>query len=148
MLKKILIGVGILAVLGVAFFALAGYYTINETIKEKEPEFRKYMNMTVEEQNAYVENNLNFLISAVIKDAKTADEKEIFEKIKADPVARQAGIELGRAIMAKLILASDAIVSDLKEDAKSKLSAESDKISERFDTYSKILEKYDVKKNE
>lgn len=145
MLKKILIGVGILAVLGVIFIVGAGYYAMNKIIEEKEPEFRKYITMTTEEQNSYVENNLDFLLSAVIQDAKTDEEKATFEKIKADPEVKKSGVELGRAILAKMILSSDVIVSELNEETKSKLQAESEEVSKRFEIYSNIMEKYDTK---
>lgn len=149
MKKKILIVLGILGVVGIIFFALISYVFVqgvNEKIKDKEPEFRKYLTMTVEEQNSYVENNLDSLMSTVIKDAKTQEDKDAAEKIKKDPEAKKAGMELGRSIVAKMILSSDAIVADLKEDEKSKLNAESEKFSDRFDSYLKILEKYDPEK--
>lgn len=149
MKKKILIVFAILGVISLVFFALVSYVFVqgvDETLKKKEPEFRKYLTMTVEEQNSYIENNLDFLMDNVIKDSKTPEEKEAAEKVKADPLAKKTGVELGRSIMAKLILSSDAIVADLKEDEKSKLNSESEKLSERFDTYSKVLEKYDTEK--
>ena len=150
MAKKILIVVGILAVIGMIIVGVAGYgvvKVIDEKLKEKEPEFRKYVTMTIEEQNAYVEKNLDFLINTIIQDAKNDNEKETFEKIKADPSAKQAGIEFGRSIISKLILSSDAITSGLNEETKSKLQTEADAMSTRFDAYSKVLEKYDTEKS-
>ena len=150
MLKKVLIVVGILAVIGVIIVGVAGYgvvKVVDEGIKEKEPEFRQYVKMTVEEQNKYVETHLDSIISGAVKDSKEESSKATFEKIQNDPEAKKIGIECGRAIIASLILSSDAIVADLNEDAKSKLKADADKMSDSMDKYVKILEKYSEKES-
>lgn len=145
MMKKVLIVVGILVAIGAVIIGVASYgvvKVVDEAIKEKEPEFRQYISMNVEQQNAYVEKNLDFLLESAIKDSKKIEEKENLEKVKADPEARKAGMELGRSIIASLILSSDSIVKDLNAEEKSKLRAESDNMSARMEKYFTILDKY------
>lgn len=146
MLKKILIVVGIIVVIGAVIIGFIGYNSVqvvNEKLKAHEPEFREYITMTADQQNAYVEKNLELLLSTMIQDADDDKNKELFKKIQADPDAKAAGIEFGRAIVAKVIMSTDEIVNDLKDDAKNKLQAEADTFTERLDKYSDVLKKYD-----
>lgn len=146
MLKKILIGVGVLAIIAIAIFSFIGYQTVktvDEKLKTHEPEFREYVTMTADQQNAYVEKNLELLLGTMIQDADDDKKRELFKKIQSDPDAKSAGIEFGRAIVAKVIMSTEEITKDLKDDAKNKLQSEADKFTERLEKYSDVLKKYD-----
>ena len=77
MLKKVLIGIGVLVIL-LAAFGIGGMMFLKNKIEtklaEKEPEFRQYITMTAEEQNAYVEKNF-FEFFDSITDYSTKEEK-------------------------------------------------------------------------
>lgn len=148
MLKKVLIAVGILAVVGVIVVGVAGYgifSTVQTKFEEHKPELRQYITMTVDEQNAYVEKNLDYILDAVVKDATDDKQKQLYEKIKAAPDAKAAGIELGRAILATAILSSDELTENLKDEVKSKFEKESESLNTRLDKYKSILENYGAK---
>lgn len=142
MLKKILIAVGILAVLGIVGIVFIGN-KIDSALKAREPEFRQYLTMTVEEQNAYVEQNIDIFLQMMMQ---KADEKgqAAFDKIKNDPEVRAAAVEFGRSIVAGFIMASEPIVKDMAEDVKAQIKAEADEIESRGDKYTKLLEKYGI----
>lgn len=144
MLKKVLIAFGILAIIGIIGLLFVGN-KIDTAIKEREPEFRQYLSMTAEEQNAYIEQNMNNLMQMIMTEA---DEKgrAAFEKIKNDPELHAAAIEFGRSIVAGLIMASEPIVKDMKEDIKARIQAEADALEARSDKYSELMKKYGISK--
>lgn len=144
MLKKILIAFGILAIIGVIGLLFVGN-KIDTAIKEKEPEFRQYLTMTAEEQNAYIEKNMNMLMQMMISEANEQG-KAAFEKIKNDPELHAAAVDFGRSIVAGLIMASEPIVKDMAEDIKAKIQAEADALNARSDRYSELMKKYDISK--
>lgn len=148
-MKKILIGVGILLVIGAIIVSVAGYkvfQAVDEKMTEKEPEIRQYITMTVEEQNAYVEKNLEDFLDMAAKGSENAQDKEAYNKVKADPEAKAVGVEAGRAIIASWIVNSESLQADLNEELKAKFQKEADDLSNRMDKYSKVLEKYQGQK--
>ena len=145
MMRKVLIGVGILIVVGMVIISLMGYEffkVVNDKFDEHKPELRQYITMTVDEQNSYVEKNLDNIMSWLVKNADTEDNQVNFEKIKSSPDAKAAGIELGRAMIATAILSSDDLAADLKADMKEKFQKEADELQARMDTWTKITDKY------
>ncbi len=142
MLKKIFMIIGVLAVLGIVGIMFLGN-KIDSKLKEKEPEFRQYLTMTTEEQNAYVEKNFEKFFSSLAKIDDTNEQlKAAVENLKADPEALQAGIAAGRSIVAQLILANEDILKDLSAEVHEKLTAEAregDSRAEKFKTY---MDKY------
>ena len=86
MVKKILIGLLILGVVGIIGIFALGYGTYkvaDEALKEKEPQLRQYLQMDVEAQNKYVLDNIQELSAKIDldKDGKLED-KEQWEKLK------------------------------------------------------------------
>lgn len=142
MLKKLLIAVGVLAILGVVGVILVGN-KIDTVIKEKEPEFRQYLTMTPEEQNAYVEKNLDIFMQMVMRNSEEKA-KAAYDKIKNDPEVRAAAVDFGRSVVAGFIMASEPIVKDMAEDMKAKIQAEVDAAQSRGDKYKALLEKYGI----
>ncbi len=145
MKKKILIGVGIVIVLGMVVVSLMGYEFFkmaSDKFEEHKPELRQYITMTVDEQNIYIEKNLDKIMSWFANNTEDDINKENFEKAKAAPDAKAAGIELGRAIIATAILSSDDLKENLKADIKEKFQKESDELEMRWDNWTKIVDKY------
>ncbi|MBR4903812.1 MAG: hypothetical protein IKZ53_04005 [Selenomonadaceae bacterium] len=146
MVKKILIGVLILGILGVAAFALLGYGTykvVDEAIKEREPQLRQYLQMDTDAQNQYVLNNIEEILSKVDldKDGKP-DDKEQWEKFKqlnSQPEIQNAMINAGRSFLASIIMLSEPIVNDMTPEIKKQYENEADEFEKRCDIYSKLL---------
>lgn len=151
MLKKLLIAIGILAVLGIVGVVFLGN-KIDSKLKEKEPEFRQYLAMTTEEQNAYIAKHLDEFFSFISDSNSTSEEaqkdKAALQQMQSDPSAVQAGIEMGRSLIATLILSNEDILKDLSAAVHEKLQAEADQLDSRTDKYNEYLEKYfpDAKK--
>ena len=120
----------------------------DEKLKEKEPQLRQYVQMTEVDQNTYVEKNMNELFTTIIGELKDDKEisKENLQKLESDPEAKEAGIQLGRSIVAMLIISSDNIVKDLIPADKDKYTKESDELSNRLDAYHVFLRKYGIAK--
>ena len=140
MLKKILIAVGILAVLGIVGIVFVGN-KIDSAIKAREPEFRQYVTMTVEEQNAYVEKNIESFMQMISKEADTQG-RAVIEKIKTDPELKTAAIDLGRSIVATFILANEDILKDLSTEVHNSLKSEAEQMDSRNNRFHDIIEKY------
>ena len=140
MLKKILIAVGILAVLGIVGIVFVGN-KIDSAIKAREPEFRQYVTMTVEEQNAYVEKNIESFMQMMTKEADSQG-RAVIEKIKTDPELKTAAIDLGRSIVATFILANEDILKDLSTEIHNSLKSEAEQMDNRNNRFHDIIEKY------
>ena len=128
MLKKFFMVIGALAVIGIIAAVGISYYVngkIDTAIKEREPEFRQYVTMTVEEQNAYVEKTLGNLTAYFINfgnDETNSD--EIIAEIKKNPELFDATITYGRAVVAGFILNDENITKDLNAEVLKQLKAE------------------------
>ena len=142
MLKKILIAVGILALLGIIGIVFVGN-KIDNKLKEKEPEFRQYTTMTVEDQNAYVEKHFNeFFALAASMNEKDEQLKAAIEQFKNDPEALQAGIAMGRSMVAELILQNENILKDLSAEVHNKLQSEAAEADSRAKNFEVYMNKY------
>ena len=143
-LKGFLMLTGFLTIVSVSgiFFL---FYRMENAFKEREPEFRQYLEMTIVEQNAYVEKNMNDLYEEYILDDATAKQKADFEKLNKKPEVRIAAINWGRSVVASLILFSKSITKSLSVEAMAQLQAEANQRNSRADEYKKLLEKYDTK---
>lgn len=147
MLKKILIVIGFLAILGIGGIVFLGN-KIETKLAEKEPEFRQYVTMTTEEQNAYVEKNFNEFFNSLANFDETNEKaKAAIEKLKADPEALQAGIAVGRSMVASLILANEDILKDLSAEIHDKLTAEAAEGDSRVENFKMYMEKYFPEEN-
>ena len=151
MAKKILMIVGALVLVAIVVLGvtMCGVKQVaDEKLKEKEPQLRQYVQMTEVDQNTYVEKNMNELFTTIIGELKDDKEisKENLQKLESDPEAKAAGIQLGRSIVAMLIISSDNIVKDLIPADKDKYTKESDELSNRLDAYHGFMKKYGVAK--
>ena len=144
MLKKILIVAGILLVIGAILIGVAGYQVVkvaDDFYQAREPELRQYVTMSVEEQNAYVEKNLTEFLTAAINNSDVEEDKKIWNQIKDNPETKAIGIEFGRSLVANVIIASDSIIADVKDDVKEKLQKEAEQFEARSNKLSQALEK-------
>ena len=147
MIKKILLGLVVLGVIVVAIMGYGTYKVADEAIKEHEPQLRQYLQMDEAAQDKYILDNVNELLSNVDldKDGKPED-KETLErlmKLNAQPEIQNAFINLGRSLLAGVIMLSDPIVKEMSADVKAKYQKESDEFKERADKYSKLIEAAD-----
>ncbi len=151
MAKKILMIIGALVLVGIVVLGvtMCGVKQVaEEKLKEKEPELRRYVQMTEVDQNAYVEKNMNELFNTIIGEFKEDQEisKENLKNLEEDPEAKAAGIQLGRSIVAMFVISSENIVKDLSPADKDKYTKESEDLNNRLDTYHGFIKKHGIAK--
>ena len=146
--KILLVIVVILAIIG-AFTLYGTYKVVDNAFKAKEPQLRQYMQLDEAAQNKFIIDNFTELLEGedLNKDGKPEDKEqlELFKKANANPEIQQALADVGRSLMAKAILMSDAISKDMSADVKAKYQKESEQFEARADKYSKLLEVAGVK---
>ena len=123
-------------------------HVADEWSKEKEPEVRQYLQMTEADQNVYIEKHMDELFMSISDDIKPDDEdidKETLDKMKNDPELRDAGIKLGRSLIATFAMNSENLSKELNADDKTKYKAEADDLDSRIETYGNIMKKYEKK---
>ena len=78
MLKKILIGLGIVGVIAVVFLGYATNKVANEMLAEKEPQLRQYMQLDRAAQDKFILDNCTELFAGVDvdKDGKPEDKEQ------------------------------------------------------------------------
>lgn len=144
MLKKILLIVVVLLA-AVGAFVIYGTYkvvdiTLDEIVKEHEPQIRQYIQLGEEEQNKYILDNADMIIKDMVADAKPEEkaDMELVEKTKGDPDVQKTLINLGRSIMARGILRLD---DNLSAEVKEKYKKEADGLKSKLEQYGNALEK-------
>lgn len=144
MLKKILLVVVVLLA-AVGAFVVYGTYkvvdiTLDEIVKEHEPQIRQYMQLSDEEQNKYILENADMIIKDMVADAKPEEkaDMELVEKTKGDPEVQKTLINLGRSIMARGILRLD---DNLSAEVKEKYKKEAEDLKSKLEQYGNALEK-------
>lgn len=155
MLKKILMIIGVLAILGVIAVVGGTYYFGNKVMSEierREPEFRQYVTMTTEEQNAYVLKNIDEISISVIgflggSDADSLEAKEFLQEMDSDPEILQAKINWGRSAVATFIVGNEKITKDLSAEDLQKFQAEKAEYEVRHSEYDKLVNAYKLKQN-
>ena len=147
MMKKILIGIVILGAIATAVIGFGTYKVADEVLKEKEPQLRQYMQLDEAAKKDYILTHLDEILAEAKIDATNVEKDDIerYERIKNEPAFQQATFELGRSLMAKAIMHSDAIVKDMSDSVKAEYKSESDKFSERLEKYSNIAEELEAK---
>ena len=148
MLKKILIAVLILGILGVAAVALLGYGTykvMDDAVKEREPQFRQYLQMDEAAQNQYVLENIDELLDKVENYADDNPEgkatRERLKELNAQPEIQAALIDVGRSFTASVMLLSNSIVEEMTPEVKAK--KESDEFEARMEKYTNLIKAAD-----
>ena len=139
--KKLLIIVGILAVLGLGLLGY-GAMKLGDLYNEKIlPDMQAYVLMTDEEQDAYVLSHMEDLMKS---GSNTEDEqvKMELEAMANYPAAREAGLDLGRSMCAIMLSASDEINNSLSAAEKAKYEEEGKALDARSKHFEKMVEQY------
>lgn len=147
MFKKILIGLlvlGLIAGVGIAaitYFAVDS--TLDEIVKEKEPQLRQYIQLDEAAQNQFVLEHGSELMATILKESEPEEKAEIelAQKANQEPEVQKAFIQLGRSLFAKGVLRSETLSKNLPDDTKAKFQAEADKFTDNLKVYGEILEK-------
>ncbi len=153
MIKKILMVIGALTIIGVIVLVGGTYYVGNKItgeLEKREPEFRQYVTMTTEEQNAYVSKNVDAfynLISSLAgeSDEELAEFQTVMKQLDSDPEIFQAKVNWGRSIVATFILANENITKDLSADVLQKLQDEKNEKDTNYLEYKKLINEYKLK---
>ena len=153
MIKKILMVIGALTIIGVIVLVGGTYYVGNKItgeLEKREPEFRQYITMTTEEQNAYVSKNVDAfynLISSLAgeSDEELAEFQTVMKQLDSDPEIFQAKVNWGRSIVATFILANENITKDLSADVLQKLQDEKNEKDAHYLEYKKLINEYKLK---
>lgn len=147
MIKKILLGVVVLGVILVAIMGYGTYKVADETLKEKEPQLRQYVQMDEAAQNNYVLANINELFSKIDldNDGKPEDKEKMerLMKLNEQPDIQAASINIGRSLLASVILLSDPILNDMSAEVKAKYEKESSELETRMEKYQKLIDAAD-----
>lgn len=153
MLKKIFMVIGILAVIGVVVVVGGSVYfasKIATAVEEKEPEFRQYVTMTTEEQNAYVEKNVEEIFDIVFplsgaNDQELAQMKAVMKELDNNPEIRQAKIDWGRSAVAMFIVDNEKITKGLSPEVLKSLQTERAEYDLRQLKYKQLIDNYKLK---
>lgn len=149
--KKILAIIGAIVIVTIVVLGITtcGVMKVaDDWVKEKEPEMRQYVQMNEAEQNAYVEKHMDELFRRVDVYAEkhsaesTPEDREVWKKFENDPEAKAAGLQLGRSLVAALVMSSENITNELSTEDKAKYEKESNELETRTDAYTKIADKY------
>lgn len=130
-MKNILIAGLILAIFVVFFAVNKTSNDIDKNIKDLEPELKIYVTMNLNEQNIYVENNLEKILKMGALYFDIEPEK-VMEKIKQDENLKNVSIELGRSVIARMIMSSENLSEVLSETNKKILNEDYDKMIDRL----------------
>ncbi len=144
--KKILIGLFVLIAIGVGligFGMFKGYQMYTEKI---EPDMKRYVTMTKQEQDQYVFSKLGDLYGFVDRLDDSEKGKAVHEAMMNDPAARQAGLEWGRALCAGIIKDSKEITATLSAADKAKYEKEAENFEAKNQRFQKELERLAPKK--
>lgn len=149
MWKKVILTIVAVLVAGGALMLYGTYKVVDNTLKEKEPQLRQYMQMDEAAQDKYISDNFAELLNGIDldKDGKPEDKEqlELMKKANANPEIQKALVEVGRSFLASTILFSDSITKDMSADVKAKYEKESNEFETRLDKYTKLLEAAGVK---
>ena len=142
MLKKILLTIVAILIAGGALVIYGTYKATDEIIKEQEPQLRQYVQMSDADKNEYILTHAEELITQAAANAKPdeREDMELVDKTKNDPAVQKALIDLGRALMAKAIMHSDALVNEMSDSVKAKFKAESDDLTGALERYGDVLD--------
>ena len=146
-MKKILLIIGGVILIAIVVFGVQAFSVLKSTkdfVESKEPELVQYTTMTEEEQNAYIEKNMDEFLKVITLNQTDADGKPYtWEKLKQNPELRAMGISCGRALCAGMVESSEKIPDNVKQ----KFEKESLELQSRMEEYKEMLKKFSEKKS-
>ena len=143
LLKKILKFIGVLIIIGVMIIiGLICYQGF--MLQAKEPEFRQYVTMTTEDQNAYALKFFNEFYGDTIPSESKNAEKIIKanQEFESNPEALQAKIKLARSLVARFTLKIGNISEDLSPEVLKQLQEEHGEYKTRLAEYHNFIRAY------
>ena len=144
--KKILIGLFVLAAIVVGLIGF-GMFKAHQAYTEKiEPDMKRYVTMTRQEQDQYILTKMGDLYGFVDRMEDSAKGKAAYDAIMNDPVARQAGLDWGRALCATIIKDNKDISDTLSAADKVKYLKEAEDFEEKNKRFQKEMERIFPKK--
>ena len=152
MVKKILMAVGVLTIVGVIAAVGISYYLgnkIGDEIEKRVPEFRQYVTMTTEEQNAYISKNIDeiyedFFSLISNNSVEKSEMKSVLTEMDKKPELMQAKINWGRSMVAGFILNIEDLRKDLTPEDLKKFQAEKAEYEVRLLEYRKQINIYKI----
>ena len=151
MWKKVILTIVAVLFAGGALMMYGTYKAVDDTLKEKEPQLRQYVQMDETAQNKFILDNVTELLAGIDldKDGKPEDKEqmELFKKANTNPEIQQALVNVGRSFMAATVLLSDPIIKDMTAEVKAKYEKESEEFETRLDKYTKLLEAVGIEIN-
>ena len=144
--KKILIGVVVLAAIVVGLVGY-GIFKIGTTYTQKiEPDMRRYVQMTTEEQDRYVIEHMDDFMELLSKKSGDPEDRARLEAMKNDPVLRRASIEWGRAVCAAIIKDVSNIQESLPPQERAKYEREAERLDDCTEKLTALMKKYSDRK--
>ncbi|MBQ9697195.1 MAG: hypothetical protein IJV46_01485 [Acidaminococcaceae bacterium] len=145
--KKLLIGVIILTLIGICGFVGLGIFGAKKVYTEKiEPDMKRYVTMTQQEQDEYVLSKLEDLYGLSNKLDDSAEGKAALNALQNDPAVRQAGLVWGRSLCAFIIKESSDISAALSPEEREKYEKEARDFDDKSDRFQKEMERVVPKK--
>lgn len=139
-----------LALFGVGIIIVVGYVCyLGIKLQQKEPEFRQYVTMTTEEQNAYIAKNIDEIYERDLSlygaiDPKMQEIQPVMKELEKNPEFMQSKISWGRAVIARIILNFEDITDDLSAEVLKQLQAENDEYETRRSEYKQQINNYQL----
>ena len=135
--KKILIGVLVLAAIGVGiagYGIFKGYKLYTEKIA---PDMIRYTQMTQAEQDQYIISRMEDLTTMIAgKDGKG---KAVLQAMETDPELRQAGIVWGRALCASIIKDDRELSARLTPAQRAQYEREADDLDDKGEHFTNVM---------
>ena len=129
--KKILIGVLVIAVIGIGA-VVYGLFKVQKLYTEKiAPDMVRYTQMTTAEQDKYIISRMEDLTTMIAGEDKDGKGKAVVEAMEKNPELRQAGIGWGRAVCATIIKDDEDLSSRLTPVQKAQYKKEADGLDDK-----------------
>ncbi len=139
--KKVLIGVVILALIGIGIVGY-GFFKAGQAYTEKlVPDMIRYTQMTTQEQDQYVITHMEDLVIALSSDKTNEKNQATLDAMKNDPAVRQAGIAWGRSVCASIISNDKDISAKLTPEQREQYKKESADGEEKSKRFQELLDK-------
>ena len=139
--KKILIGVLVLAAIGVGiagYGIFKGYKLYTEKIA---PDMIRYTQMTQAEQDQYIISRMEDLTTMMAGADKDGKGKAVVQAMETDPELRQAGIVWGRALCASIIKDDRELSARLTPAQRAQYEREADDLDDKGERFTNMMKR-------
>ena len=139
--KKILIGVLVLAAIGVGiagYGIFKGYKLYTEKIA---PDMIRYTQMTQAEQDQYIISRMEDFTTMIAGKDKDGKGKAVLQAMETDPELRQAGIVWGRALCASIIKDDRELSARLTPAQRAQYEREADDLDDKGERFTNMMKR-------